>query len=57
MFLRHRLLSFEDIENWSRPKDAPCKAAYFTYQAVNCLNNIGGLNWAVHLKNCPFLMW
>jgi hypothetical protein len=57
MFLRHRLLSFEDIENWRRPKDAPCQAAYFTYQALNCLINIGGLNWAVRLKNRRFLMW
>jgi hypothetical protein len=44
MFLRHRLLSFEDIENWRRRKDAPCQAANFTYQALNCLIDIGGLN-------------
>jgi len=27
MFLHHRLPSFEDIENWRRPKDAPRIAA------------------------------
>jgi len=27
MFLHHRLLSFEDIENLRPPKDAPWKAA------------------------------
>jgi hypothetical protein len=27
MFLHHRLPSFEDIEKWRLPKDAPCKAA------------------------------
>jgi hypothetical protein len=57
VFLRHRLLSFGDIENWRQPKDAPRKAAYFTYQALKCLINIGGLNWAVHFKNHRFLMW
>jgi hypothetical protein len=30
IFLRHRLLSFDDIENRRPPNDAPCKAAYFT---------------------------
>jgi len=27
MFLHHRLPSFEDIENWRRSNEAPCKAA------------------------------
>jgi len=36
MFLGHHLLSFEDIKNRRWPKDAPRKAAYFTYQALNC---------------------
>jgi hypothetical protein len=44
------LRSFEDIENWMLTKDAPCKAAYFTYQAQNCLTNVAGLNWAAHSK-------
>jgi hypothetical protein len=57
MFLHHRLLSFKDIENRSIPKDVPCKGAYFTYQALNCLINIGGLNWAVHIKKRQLLMW
>jgi hypothetical protein len=57
IFLHHRLLSFEDIEYRSTRKDAPYKAAYFAYQARNCLINIGGLNWAVRLKNWRFLMW
>jgi len=43
------LLSFKDIEHRRPPKDAPCNAAYFTYQAVNILINIGGLNWGNHL--------
>jgi len=43
------LLSFKDIEHWRLPKDAPCNAAYFTYQAVNILFNIGGLNWGNRL--------
>jgi hypothetical protein len=51
MFLRHRLPSFEDIKHQRPPKDAPCTAAYFTYQALKSLVNIGGLNWAVRLKN------
>jgi len=46
LYFQRRLLSFEDIEHWRPPKDAPCKAAYFTYQALNFLINIGGLNWA-----------
>jgi hypothetical protein len=56
MFLHHCLLSFEDIKNLRRPKDAPSKAAYFTYQALKYLINIEGLNWAVRLKNRRFLM-
>jgi hypothetical protein len=51
MFLQYRLWSFEDMENGRRPKDAPRKAAEFTYEALNSLINIGGLNWAVCLKN------
>jgi len=47
MFLCPRLMSFEDIENRRGPKDAPRKAAYFTYEALNCQINIGRLNWAV----------
>jgi len=43
------LLNFKDIEHWKPPKHAPCKVAYFTYQAVNFLINIGGLNWANHM--------
>jgi len=27
MFLHQSLPSFEDIDNWRPPKDAPCKAA------------------------------
>jgi len=42
--LQSRMLSFKDIEHWKAPKDAPCKAAYFTYEALNFLINIGGLN-------------
>jgi hypothetical protein len=57
VFLHHRLRSFDDIENRRRPKDAPYKATYFTYQALKCLINIDGLNWAVHLKNRRLLMW
>jgi len=57
MFLHHRLLSFEDIERRRQPKDAPFQAAYFTYQVLNCMSNIGGLNWAVCVKNHRFLMW
>jgi len=44
LYFQSRLLSFKDIEHWRAPKDAPCKAAYFTYQALNYLINIGGLN-------------
>jgi hypothetical protein len=47
MFLRNCFLSFEDINNRRPPKDAACKAAYFTHQVLNCWINIGGLNWAV----------
>jgi len=57
MFLHHNLLTFEDIENRGPRQDAPCEAAYFTYQALNYLINIGGLNWPVRLKNHRFLMW
>ena len=57
MFFRHCLLSFDDIDNWRPPKDAPCKATYFPYQALNGRINIGGLNWAVRLKNRRLLMW
>jgi hypothetical protein len=57
MSFSHRLQSFEDIENGRRPNDAPCKAADFTSQALSCLININGLNWAVRIKNSRFLMW
>jgi hypothetical protein len=43
------LLSWKDIEHWRPPKDVPCKAAYFTYQAQDCIINIGGLNWGNRL--------
>jgi len=43
MSLHHRLLSFDDIENRGPAKDAPEKAAYFTYKGLNCLTKIGGL--------------
>jgi len=43
MFLNHRLPSFEDIGNWRPPNAAPCKAALFSYHAVNTLINIGDL--------------
>jgi len=45
LYFQSCLLRFKDIEHWRAPKDAPCKAAYFTYQALNNLINIGGLNW------------
>jgi hypothetical protein len=54
MFLHHSLVSFEDIENQSLPNDAPCNAAYFTYQALNWQINVGGLNQAVRLKIIDF---
>jgi len=38
-------LSCKDIKHWKPPKDAPCKATYFTYQAQNCIINVGGHNW------------
>jgi len=41
-----RLLSFEDIEHWRPPNDAPCNAANLTYQAVSFLMNIVGLDRA-----------
>jgi len=44
-YFQTRLLSFKDIEHWRGPKDAPCKATYFTYQARNYLINIGELIW------------
>jgi hypothetical protein len=43
LYFQSRLLSIKDITHWRPPKDAPCKAAYFTYQALNYLINIGGL--------------
>jgi len=49
LYFQSRLLRFKDIEHWRLPKDAPCKAAYFTYQALNFLFNIVGLSWANHL--------
>jgi hypothetical protein len=56
MFLGCRLLRIQDIENRRQPKDAPCKAAYFTYQTLNSLINICGLKVMVCLKNRRFLM-
>jgi len=41
LYFQSRLLSFEDIKNRRPPKDAPHRAAYFTYQALNFLINIG----------------
>jgi len=55
-FLGYRLLRFNDIENWRQPKDAPCWPAYFTYQTLNSLINIGGLKVMVCLKNRRLLM-
>jgi len=49
LYFQSRLLSFKDIEHWKQPKDAPCKAAYFTYHALNVPINIGGLNGWNHL--------
>jgi hypothetical protein len=43
LYFQSHLLSIKDITHWRPPKDAPCKAAYFTYQALNNLINIGGL--------------
>jgi len=56
MFLLHHLLSFKDIKKWRPPQDVPCNAAQFTYQVVNSLIKIAGLNWAVCIKNRLFLM-
>jgi len=39
------MLSFEDIKDRRRRKDAPSNAAYFIYQTPNCVMNIDGLNW------------
>jgi hypothetical protein len=39
-----RLLSIKDTKHSRTPKDAPCKAEYFTYQALNYLIEIGGHN-------------
>jgi len=55
-FFSWRLLRFKDIENGRRPKDAPCKATYFTYQTLNTLINICGLKVMVRLKIRRFLM-
>ena len=44
LYFPSRLLSFKDIKYWRPQKDAPCKAAYFIYQALNLLFNIGELN-------------
>jgi hypothetical protein len=49
LYFQSRLLSFKDIEHWRPPKDALCKAAYFMYQALNYLINIGGLIWGNRL--------
>ena len=49
LYFQIHLLSFKDIKHWRPPEDAPWKAAYFRYQALNCLTNIGGLNWGNHL--------
>jgi uncharacterized protein (DUF2461 family) len=27
LYFQSRMLSFEDMENWRQPKDAPCRAA------------------------------
>jgi hypothetical protein len=54
MIMCHRLLSFADFEHRRPPKDAPCEAAYFTYKAINCQINIGGLHLLVCLKNRRF---
>jgi len=49
LYFQSCLLSFKDMEHWRQPKDAPWKAAYFTYQALNYLINIGGLIGGNHL--------
>jgi len=49
LYFQNRLLSFKDIEHLRAPNDAPCQAAYFTYQALNFLTNIAGLNGGNHL--------
>jgi len=43
-YFQSHLLSFKDIDFWKAPKDAPWKTACFTYQALNLVINIGGLN-------------
>jgi hypothetical protein len=48
------LLRFKDIENRRWPKDAPCKAAYFTYQTLYSLINICGLKVMVRVENRRF---
>jgi len=55
-FLLYRLQRFKDIENRRPPKDAPCWAAYLTYQTLNSLINICGLRVTVRLKNHRFLI-
>jgi len=55
-FLGYCLERFNDIGNRRRPKDAPCWAAYFTYQTLNSLINTCGLRVMVRLKNRRFLM-
>jgi len=42
-------LSFWDMQNRRLPKDAPCETAYLTYQTLNSLINIHGLNWGNRL--------
>jgi len=49
LYFQSHLLSFEDVKHWRPPEVAPWKAAYFTYQALNFLINIGGLNWGNQL--------
>ena len=49
LYFQSRLLSFKDIEHWRPPNNAPCKPASFTYQALNYVINIGGLNWGNRL--------
>jgi hypothetical protein len=63
LYFQSHLLCFKHIEHWKAAKDAPCKAAYFTYEALNILMNIGGLNCGNRLAKtgtepaCPGFSW
>jgi len=49
LYFQSHLLSIKDIEHWRPPKDVSCQTAYFIYQALNYLINIGGHDWGNHL--------